>query len=229
MFRHARHVARLIATALLGIFLVAFVHEARVLPGPPREPFSAMETGLIAAAVILIHFVGRWYERQLAHSLGQAPAVTSTGRGVAALRRGFKGLRLHWLPPKLRRGLGAFAGLGALTGMFLGHAGWETTEALIAGLLIGTAAGVATMLVLWLVTWPFRGLFDRLPMLWPLLVGAAGGAVVAWRFSIADQVPFEQYLVSFTIGGAVVLSVPYLLYRGGRRLFHTKRAASAPR
>jgi hypothetical protein len=24
-------------------------------------------------------------------------------------------------------------------------------------------------------------------MLWPLLVGAAGGAVVAWRFSIADH------------------------------------------
>ena len=81
--------------------------------------------------------------------------------------------------------------------MFLGHAGWETTDALIAGLLIGTAAGVAAMLVLWLVTWPFRGLFDRLPMLWPLLVGAAGGAVVAWRFSIADQVPFEHRLAAW--------------------------------
>jgi uncharacterized membrane protein len=83
------------------------------------------------------------------------------------------------------------------------------------------------MLVLWLVTWPFRGLFDRLPVLWPLLVGAAGGAVVAWRFSIADQVPMEQYLVSFTIGGAIVLSVPYLHYRTVRRLFRGRTKAAA--
>jgi hypothetical protein len=113
---------------------------------------------------------------------------------------------------------------GGLTGAFLGYAAFDTGSATLLGLGIGGVAGIVLMLALWALTWPFRGVLARFPVLWPVLIGLTLGVAIAWRLSQVDSVPFETYALPSIGGSVLVLVVPYLAYRLVRALFRPRRS-----
>mgnify|MGYP003498043269 CR=1 FL=1 len=74
--------------------------------------------------------------------------------------------------------------------------------------------GALLMFVCWLITRPFAALFDRLPLLWPLLMGAIVGAGVAWRLALADNAAIAVYLLPGVIGGALAFGQNAVIVAG---------------
>jgi uncharacterized membrane protein YeaQ/YmgE (transglycosylase-associated protein family) len=125
---------------------------------------------------------------------------------------------MEFAPAPLRRGLPVMTAVGGVFGAFLGYAGFETATSTLVGLFAGCIGGALLMFVCWLITRPLGALFDRVPLLWPLLMGAIIGAGVGWRLALADKAALSTYLVPGVIGGALMLAVPYLLYALVRRM-----------
>lgn len=106
---------------------------------------------------------------------------------------------------------------GGVFGAFLGYAAFETATPTLVGLFAGCIAGALLMFTSWLATRPVGVLFDRVPLLWPLLMGSIVGAGVAWRLALADKAALAAYLAPGMIGGAIALAAPYMVYAIVRR------------
>lgn len=223
----ARHVLRLCFTAvIIGLSLTFFLHidELRARESVV-ESYSWVHFAIVAAAVVLVHFVGVWHDRRLAQ-----PAHTELqiGRPAASApaRAAFRLPGIQLMPGVLQRGLPAMTLAGGLFGAFLGYAGFESISSTLVGLFAGCISGALLMSACWLITRPIGGLFDRLPLLWPLLMGAIVGFAVGWRLAAADRVSLVAYALPGIIGGAVALAIPYLLYVMLHRLFGRRTRAA---
>jgi hypothetical protein len=212
-----RHVLRLLFTAVIvGLSITFILGQKELREGQPLDGYSWLHFAVVVAAVVLVHFVGRWQDRRLDVESSGTPAWTSAPSSSGPSRAQIPGMAL--LPAPLRRGLPVMTVVGGAFGAFLGYAGFETATSTLVGLFAGCVGGALLMFVCWLITRPVGGLFDRAPLLWPLLMGAIIGVGVSWRLAQADQGPLSKYLVPGLIGGAVVFVVPYLLYTALRRM-----------
>lgn len=126
------------------------------------------------------------------------------------------------MPPPLQRGLPVMTLVGGLFGAFLGYAGFETATSTLVDLFAGCIGGALLMSICWMITRPIGGLLDRMPVLWPLIMGSMIGLGIAWRLAIADHKSMAVYALPGVIGGALALALPYLLYTLLRRLFGTQ-------
>lgn len=217
----ARHILRLCITfVIVGLSLTFFTHTEELRARQPvEESYSWTHFVIVMAAVALVHFVGIWHDRQLVQvgPTAEPESWQSAATGSSRMRFRMPGLQL--LPGPLRRGLPLMTLVGGLFGAFLGYAGFETLTSTAVGLFAGCIGGALLMSACWLVTRPFGGLFDRVPVLWPLLMGAIIGLAVAWRLALADQQALAVYTLPGAVGGALALTVPYLIYALMRRLF----------
>lgn len=221
-----RHALRLVFTAVIVGLSITFVAERDKLRDRVAldESYSLTHFAAVLAAVLIVHFVGRWYDRQLGPQ-----TVSDAGRFESVPKRAARRLPFPGMasaPAPLRGGLPAMTLAGGAFGAFLGYAAFETPASTLVGLFAGCIVGALLMFVCWLVTRPFAALFDRLPLLWPLLMGAIVGAGVAWRLALADSAALAVYLLPGVVGGALAFAVPFLLYAGARRLM-TRPVASA--
>jgi len=175
-----------------------------------RRPgtLTPVELGGVGVFVVIMHFLGWGYEKAL--------EADQTGTPYRAA--------LAWLSPARARALAAFALPGGLAGAFLGYSAFDTGSATLLGLGIGGASGIILMLALWVLTWPFRGVFARFPVLWPVLVGVTVGVAIAWRLSQVESAPFATYALPSIGGSVLALVVPYLVYRGLRAVFRPRRS-----
>lgn len=215
-----RHVLRLVFTAVIvGLSISFLLGQKELREDQPLDGYSWLHFALVVAAVALVHFVGRWQDRRLVVESADTPAWTSAPSGRS--RTQIPGMAL--MPAPLRRGLPVMTVVGGAFGAFLGYAGFETATSTLVGLFAGCVGGALLMFVCWLITRPVGALFDRVPLLWPLLMGAIIGVGVSFRLAQADKGALSTYLVPGLIGGALVLAVPYLLYSALRRL--TRRSA----
>ena len=221
----ARHVLRLCFTAvIIGLSLTFFLHldELRARQ-PVVESYSWVHFAIVVAAVVLVHFVGIWHDRKLAQPLPYGTErLASTANVPAGANFRLPGVQL--MPAVLQRGLPAMTLAGGLFGAFLGYAGFETMTSTLVGLFAGCIGGALLMSTCWLITRPIGGLFDRLPLLWPLLMGAIIGLAVGWRLAVADKASLAAYALPGAISGALALGVPYLLFAMLHRLFARKNA-----
>ncbi len=220
-YRLVRHILRLCFTfVIVGLSLTFFMHtEALRARQPVVESYSWIHFAIVAAVVALVHFVGIWHDRRLVQVV---PAAEPEGWQPAAIglsHARFQMPGMQVMPGPLRRGLPLMTLVGGFFGAFLGYAGFETMTSTLVGLFAGCIGGALLMSACWLVTRPIGGLFDRTPVLWPLLMGAMIGLGVAWRLALADQKALALYALAGVIGGALTLTVPYLIYALLRRLF----------
>lgn len=217
-----RHVLRLVFTAVIVGLSISFINGMDQLrERQPLDGYSWLHFVLVVAAVALVHFVGRWQDRRLAVESSGSPAWTAAPSNSSRSRTLIPGMAL--MPQPLRRGLPVMTLVGGAFGAFLGYAGFETATSTLVGLFAGCVGGALLMFVCWVITRPTGALFDRIPLLWPLLMGEIIGVGVAVRLAQADKVPLFKYLATGIIGGALVLVVPYLLYSALRRM--TRRTA----
>ena len=232
IYRIVRHVLRLVVTGVVANFSATFVLEFHNLERglPVDESFGPARIGIIAGALAIVHFVGRWYDGRITAALrpaSRAPAgataapIDANSASVAAAkpRRRIRIPGVDRAPPAVQRGLGLLTLAGAVFGAFLGYAGFETLPATAVGLLAGSIGGALLMFVCWLVTRPASALFERKPVLWPLFIGAVVGLGIAWRLAFVDQASIASYLLPGMLGGVAVFTVPYLGYALVRRLF----------
>lgn len=217
----ARHVLRLCFTAvIIGLSLTFFLHMDEIRARQPVvESYSWVHFAIVLAAVVLVHFVGTWHDRKLVQVPPSTKPQDWQPAGSAPARANFRLPGMQLMPGVLQRGLPAMTLAGGLFGAFLGYAGFETMTSTLAGLFAGCIGGALLMSACWLITRPIGGLFDRLPLLWPLLMGAIIGLAVAWRLAVADKASLAAYALPGIIGGALALAIPYLLYVVLRRLF----------
>lgn len=215
----ARHVLRLIFTAVIVGLSTSFITQKVDPRGEPSlsEPSSWMHFAIVVAAMVLVHFVGRWQDRRLVAESSDAPTWTASPSSARRSRMQIPGMELA--PAPLRVGLPVMTLVGGVFGAFLGYAGFETATSTLVGLFAGCIGGAVLMFVCWVVTRPVGLLFDRVPLLWPILMGAVIGVSVAWRLALADKGSLTTYLAPGVIGGALALAVPYLLYSVLRRVF----------
>lgn len=212
-----RHVLRLVFTAVIvGLSISFIIGQEELREGQPLDGYSWLHFALVVAAVVLVHFVGRWQDRRLVVESSGTAAWTSVPSSSGRSRTQIPGMAL--MPAPLRRGLPVMTVVGGAFGAFLGYAGFETATSTLVGLFAGCVGGALLMFVCWLITRPVGALFDRVPLLWPLLMGAIIGMGVSLRLAQADKGPLSTYLVPGLIGGAVVFVVPYLLYTALRRM-----------
>lgn len=216
----ARHVLRLVFTALIVSTTATFVMQGdRIRDGVSLEKsLSWMHFAIVAASLLIVHFVGRRLDRRTLANLEPAGAANAKqGWRPSPSRSRWQVPGMEAAPPALRKGLPTMTLVGGLFGAFLGYAAFETSVSTLVGLFAGCLGGALLMFLCWVITRPVGGLFDRLPLLWPVLMGAIIGAAVALRLAQADQGDMAAYLVPGLIGGALVLTVPYLLYAIVRR------------
>jgi hypothetical protein len=213
-----RHALRLVFTAVIvGLSTTFFtqqenLRERRLL----EDPSAWLHLAIVIAAVVLVHFVGRWQDRRLVVESSASPGW-SPASSPRRSRLQIPGM--EFMPSALRRGLPAMTVAGGVFGSFLGYAGFETATSTLVGLFAGCVGGALLMFVCWVITRPVSGLFDKLPILWPLLMGAIIGAGVGVRLGTVDKVAsLSTYLVPGVVGGALALAVPYLLYALVRRV-----------
>ena len=212
-----RHVLRLVFTAVIVALTTTFLtQQDEIRAGQPLNESPWIHFAIVAAALVLVHFLGRWQDRRLLADAVALPEWKATGYGAPRSRLRIPGMEL--LPAPLQRGLPAMTAVGGIFGAFLGYAGFETATSTFVGLFAGCIGGALLMFVCWLITRPVGALFDRVPLLWPLLMGAIIGAGIAVRFTQAGEGTLATNLAPFMIGGAVVLGVPYLLYAVVRRM-----------
>jgi hypothetical protein len=211
-----RHVLRLVFTAVIAGLSISFIlGQEQRSEDQPLDGYSWLHFALVVAAVVLVHFVGRWQDRRLVVESSSAPAWTPEPSSTGRSRTQIPGMAL--MPAPLRRGLPVMTVVGGAFGAFLGYAGFETATSTLVGLFTGCVGGALLMFVCWLITRPVGALFDRVPLLWPLLMGGIIGVVVSLRLAQADKGSLSTYLVPGIIGGALVFAVPYLLYSAVRR------------
>lgn len=214
----ARHVLRLVFTAVIVGTSTTFVMQMDRIRdrAPLDESLSWTHFAIVVAAVALVHFVGRWQDRRIViEAVAEAPGWSAA---PAARRSRLQIPGMELAPAPLRRGLPVMTVVGGVFGAFLGYAGFETAVSTLVGLFAGCIGGAVLMFVCWLVTRPVGALFDRVPLLWPLLIGAVVGTGVAYRLALADKASLSAYLVTGVIAGALVFTVPYLIYAVTRRL-----------
>jgi hypothetical protein len=207
VFRIVRHLVRLMAMAVVAIGVIELFHNGDIMRRP--GDLTAVELGGVGAFVVLMHFLGWWYEKSFDAAQNGVPY-----RIVPA-----------WLTPARARLLTICAVPGGLAGAFLGYSAFDTGSATLLGLGIGGVAGIVLMLALWVVTWPVRGVFARFPVLWPVLVGVTVGIAIAWRLSQVESMPFADYAASSIGGSVVALVVPYLAYRLLRAMFRPRQSS----
>lgn len=220
-YRRARHALRFVFTALIVSTTATLLGETDHSSPPPTDPpLDWTHFAIVAASLVTVHFVGGWLDRRaLAQVADAGPGAEVPGqpaRPRVAGRWRVPGTTLA--PAPLATGLPLMALAGGAFGGFLGFAAFETPLATLVGLFAGSLAGALLMFVSWVVTRPVGVLFDRAPLLWPLLMGGMVGTGVAWRLALADKVSLAAYLPAGIIGGAAALAVPYLLYVAGRRV-----------
>ncbi len=213
-----RHVLRLVFTAVIVGLSTTFITEQENLRDrqPLDESYSWTHFAIVVAALVLVHFVGRWQDRRLVTVAAEEPSWSPAPSARQRPRMQIPGM--EFAPAPLRRGLPVMTVVGGVFGAFLGYAGFETATSTLVGLFAGCIGGALLMFVCWLITRPVGALFDRVPLLWPLLMGAIFGAGIALRLAQADKGELSTYLVPGVIGGALVLAVPYLLYAVVRRM-----------
>jgi hypothetical protein len=213
-----RHVLRLAFTVVIVGLSTTFITHMDDLRDrqPIDESYSWLHFAIVVAAVVVVHFVGRWQDKRIAASIDSDRQEWARESKPKEPRVRVPGMEL--LPGPLRRGLPVMALVGGVFGAFLGYAGFETATSTLVGLFAGCVGGALLMFGSWVITRPVGRLFDRFPALYPILMGSIIGAVVAWRLALADKLPLSAYLLTGIVAGALVLAVPYLLYAGVRRL-----------
>jgi len=226
----ARHILRLCFTfVIVGLSLTFFAHTEELRARQPfEESYSWTHLVIVVAAIAIVHFVGTWHDRRLVQVV---PTEGPKGwRPVAngVSRKQFRMPGLQSLPGPLGHGLPLMSLAGGLMGAFLGYAGFETLTSTLVGLFAGCIGGALLMSACWLATRPIGGLFDRAPVLWPLLMGAIVGLVVAWRLALADHKALAAYTFPGVVGGALVLAVPYVIFGLVRRLFVGQSRGETP-
>lgn len=82
---------------------------------------------------------------------------------------------------------------------------------------------IVAIVIGFIVSKVFGAPFDRVPLLWPLLMGALLGFGVSWRLALADKVSLITYALPGMLGGALALATPYLAYVLFHRLFSGER------
>jgi hypothetical protein len=216
----ARHILRLCFTfVIVGSSLTFFTHTEELRARQPvEESYSWAHFAIVMAAVALVHFVGLWHDRRLVQVVPAAGPEGWQSAATGSSRRRLRMPGLQSVPGPLGRGLPLMTLVGGLLGAFLGYAGFETLTSTLVGLCAGCIGGALLMSACWLVTRPIGGLFDRAPVLWPLLMGATIGLALAWRLALADQKVLAAYALPGAVGGALALTVPYLIYALVRRL-----------
>lgn len=223
-----RHALRLVFTFFIAGLTLDFLSGTYKTPGAGdlSKPDAWIHFAIVIAAVVTVHFVGVWYDRNYADTGakdGRASSGASSGSAAEEFGPSGRpkfGLRfpgLTFLPSPLRRGLPVMTLAGGVFGAFLGYAAFETATPTIVGLFAGCIAGAVLMFTSWLVTRPVGALFDRIPLLWPLLMGSVVGAGIAWRLALADKTALALYLAPGMIGGAIAFTAPYMVYAIVRR------------
>ncbi len=219
----ARHVLRLVFTAVIVSTTAMYLTETGETPGDPLdEPLNWTHFAIVATSLVIVHFVGRWLDRRTLVMLADVGLLDDAPSHAARTpsRASWPLPGLNHAPATLAMGLPVMALAGGTFGAFLGYAAFETSIATLIGLLTGCLGGAMLMFVCWVITRPVGALFDRLPLLWPLMMGGIVGAAIAWRLALADKASLATYLAPGIVGGALALAAPYLLYtlvRGHRR------------
>jgi len=223
-YRLVRHVLRLCVTpVIVGLSLSFFLHVDELRARQPIvESYSWIHFAIVMAAVVLVHFVGIWHDRQLVQPISVAEPEGWQSVANEYPRARFRIPEMRFMPLPLQRGLPVMTLVGGLFGAFLGYAGFETATSTLVGLFAGCIGGALLMSICWVITRPIGGLLDRTPVLWPLIMGSMIGLGIAWRLAIADHKSMAVYALPGVIGGALALTLPYLLYALLRRLFGTQ-------